>query len=382
MRTPVRWRLGLDNQAKGSLVAKGIRAGLASNTNPIGPLFALMPIAPSSPSCGAFTVVQRAPATHANGDCRCHLDPEQKSVRNPSPDSPEQAYRFRHSLETRARLLDLLPVMASNPTHSPRFAACGSDSWVEWSTNAQAYRLRSVRCGLRICPACQRAYAHRVAEKMADLFKHSRREPPKMVTLTLKPSGRELADSIRYLKSCFRRLRATTWWKSLVRYGVAVVEVTRGESHDHWHVHLHAVCWSAFIPWDELKRLWKRITCGSFIVNVRPCSDTATLTNYLTSYLTKAPDESVFASDDLAREWYRALTAQHWVIRFGSRKLLPPKKEPQRFHDWSIVCRLRDILPAVGESGWKPAALAYHAHITNRQAQEVIAHAIEVLDTA
>jgi hypothetical protein len=326
-------------------------------------------------------VVQRAPATHANGDRSSHLDTEQKSARKPSQDTPEQAFRFRHSLDIRSKLLDLLPVMATNPTHSPRFKACGSDSWVEWSANAQTYRLRSVRCGLRICPACQRAYAHRVAERMAELFKHSRREPPKMVTLTLKPSARDLADSIRYLKSCFRRLRATAWWKALVRYGVAVVEVTRGESRDHWHVHLHAVCWSTFIPWAELKRLWKRITCGSFIVNVRPCSDTDTLTKYLTSYLTKPPDASVFESDDLAREWYHALTAQHWVIRFGSRKLLPPKKEAQRFHDWSVVCRLQDILPAVGDAGWKAAAIAFHAHIPHRQAKELLNHVLESLDT-
>lgn len=299
------------------------------------------------------TAAPQAPE-YAPGEIQ--LDPRQKSVTPSTHDSPDQQYRFRHSPELRAHWLRYLPAFEPSPAKISRFNACGSKAYVEYSRNADAFRLRADHCGNRVCPACQRAYAFKLTRRLTELFTHSRSNPPLFITLTLRPSAAPLPDIIRNLKAFFRRLRATPLWKEAVRYGVAVVEVTRGKRGDHWHAHLHCVAWSKYLDARKLSAIWRKITSGSFIVDVQRVKTSDDVASYVSSYLTKPPDDAVLQSVSNSQEWYQASTRQHWVIRFGSRKLLPPRTEPQRFHDWIVVCSLGELLAAAGDLPLKAAA--------------------------
>lgn len=283
------------------------------------------------------------------------LVPEQKSVRKPSPEYQERAWRFRHCPAERQFWLRVLPQVSSKPNEVERFKSCGSDAWVEHSPSTGKVRIHSQRCMLRICPACQRAYAKRLADRTEQLFRHAKRQMPLFITLTLRTSDRPLADSVAFLRSCFRRLRATKTWKEKISYGVAAIEVTRGRNRDHWHVHLHAIAWGAFYSKDVLEKQWRRITYGSFKVDVQRARKSASLRHYISDYIAKPPAEAAFHDDALAGEWYRAVTRQHWVIRFGHKKQMPKAEDPPRVRDWVRICRLTELLPYIGDRGWQAA---------------------------
>lgn len=307
------------------------------------------------------------------------LDPEQKSVTHYHEDDADQTFRFRHSPQVRSFWLDHLPLIERNYKKVQRFEQCGSEAFVEYSPSLDDYRLRSSHCGNRICPACQRAYAHKVRQRLQTFFQHSRSDPPSFLTLTLRPSAAPLEDTCRHLKAFFRRLRATPLWKQNVRYGMAVIEVTRGKRGTHWHAHLHCVLWCSFMKQQQISDLWRKITCGSFIVDIRRVKSSDDVSDYVTTYLTKPPPEVVLQDDGLAEEWYRAVTAQHWIVRFGRKSLLPPRVEPVKARDWQPVCSLQTLLNFASDRPLKEAAALIRSRKHQRAEMELIAH---VLDSA
>lgn len=305
------------------------------------------------------------------------LVPEQKSVRKPPPEAQEQAWRFRHSTAQRQFWLRILPKVSAKPNEVERFKACGTDAWVEHSPSTGKVRIRSTRCMLRICPACQRAYARRLADRTEQLFRHTGRTMPLFVTLTLQTSTRPLPDSVAFLRSCFRRLRATKEWKQRIDFGIGAIEVTRGKHRDHWHVHIHIIAWGRFYPHDLLERQWRRITYGSFKVDVQRCAKPSSVRHYISDYITKPPAEAAFDDDGLADEWYKAVMRQHWVIRFGKRKLMPKAEDPPKVRDWETVCRLTELIPYIGDDGWRAAveAMKYRQHANEHE--ELISRVID-----
>jgi hypothetical protein len=129
-----------------------------------------------------------------------------------------------------------------------------------------------------------------------------------------------------------------------VRFGVGIVEVTRGQNGTHWHAHLHILAYADYMNQRDLSHLWSRITHGSHIVDIRQVRGSAHVTDYVTSYVTKPPDDVTQHSAELTAEWYEAVTRQHWVLRFGRKGLVPPREEKPRFSDWLIVCSLEQLL--------------------------------------
>lgn len=284
------------------------------------------------------------PETTQNKLKATSLDPLQKSVTCTHHDTIEQQYRFRFAPEMRAFWLNLLPYVEANYRKITRFKACGSEAFIEYSASTEQFRLRSNHCGNRICPACRRAYAAKLARKVASAFQQNRSRTLKFLTLTLKPSRAPLEDTLRHLRGFFRRLRQTPLWKRSVSYGIAAIEVTRGTNNSHWHAHLHVLLHSEFMPQQQLSRLWKLITRGSFIVDIRPVKSTDKVAEYITNYVTKPPESSVIASNKLATEWYAALNGQHWIVRFGKRINAPKETEATKPTDWTFVCSLQQLL--------------------------------------
>lgn len=290
---------------------------------------------------------------------RIQLDAQEISVRNHRVEAQEAAFRFRHHQNARQFWLRVLPHTCLSPSKQSRFEKCGTNAWVQFCPTSNEFRIASDRCKLRICPACAEHRARRVAAKLSLLQQRTDLPATKLLTLTLRPSKRDLPDQIAYLKACFRRLRATAFWKKATPCGLAVVEVTRGEANDHWHVHLHAVMRSQFLNSRKLSVIWKRITRGSFIVQVKAVANGQDLTTYLSRYLAKIPDPSQISSYELADEWIRAVERTHWLITFGRK---PPHHEDQAKppkQTWIHVCKLTDLLPYLQTSDWRDAAATY-----------------------
>ena len=300
---------------------------------------------------------------------------QQKSVQKPSPQALEVGWRFRREPATRSLWLRVLPSVSSKPSEIERFNHCGENAWVERSASTGRVRVRASHCGLRICPACRRNYARKLADRAQQLMENRPKEMPLFITLTLKPSAQPLGDRVAFLRSSFRRLRLTKPWKNAVDYGLAVIEVTRGKHKDHWHVHLHVLAWSRFIASGVLSTLWRRITRGSFVVDVQRARNKAKVRAYVSDYIAKPPDEACFNNDALAAEWYDALQRQHWVLRFGKRKLLPCTVKPQVLKDWLTICRLVDLLPLL-DGGNVADAAARFEHQRNADRYNEVCHRV------
>lgn len=301
---------------------------------------------------------------------------EQKSVTDTHRETSDQDYRFRHSRALRQFWLQHLHLIEPNYKKVQRFRDCGSQAFVEYSAQADAYRIRSKHCGNRICPACRSAYAARLRANLDAMFRGTRELRPKFLTLTLRPSAAPLADQVAHLRAFFRRLRSTPLWKKAVRYGLAVVEVTRGSTGKRWHVHLHAVLLSDYMPQQELSRLWRKVTHGSFIVDIRPVKQQEAVSDYIAGYVTKPPPHSVTASPSLAAEWYNAVTRAHWVVRFGIRKLIPKTPQRPKFTDWKEVCSLELLLHTHPNLPPRQAAHVLRLTMLANADQEILDHVL------
>lgn len=317
-------------------------------------------------------------AKHEHGAASpIQLDPQEISVRKHRVEAQESEFRFRHHQNARQFWLRVLPHTCLSPSKQSRFAKCGTNAWVQFCPTSKEFRIASDRCKLRICPACAEQRARRVAAKLSQLQQRTDLPATKLLTLTLRPSKRDLPDQIAYLKSCFRRLRATAFWKKASPCGLAVVEVTRGEANDHWHVHLHAVMRSQFLNCRKLSVVWKRITCGSFIVQVKAVKVGQDLTNYLARYLAKIPDPSQISSYELADEWIRAVDRTHWLITFGQKPQPHEDEAKPTRQTWIHVCKLTDLLPYIGSNDWREAAATYLQQRLREAHERTNAHVID-----
>lgn len=166
-----------------------------------------------------------------------------------------------------------------------------------------------------------------------------------MITLTLQSSPRPLCEQLNSLRTYFKLLRRKKLWKHTQDYGYAVVEVTHNAKTRHWHPHIHVLANGRFIKQHELSLLWKTITHGSKIVDVRAVSARKPLGDYLTKYLTKDPPNDAIDCPERAREWYKALTNSKWLIRWGRWPCKAPS-EPKQPGDWRVLGSLASYIAA------------------------------------
>lgn len=155
-------------------------------------------------------------------------------------------------------------------------------------------------CGNRFCPVCSRRRAYTVRFRITSIL-HLIKQPPRyswrFITLTI-PTGPHIRDQFNTINKAFRRLRQQQWWKHRVLGGVSVVEVTSRGSN--WHVHLHVLALSKYLPHAVLMQRWQTCSPGSIVwIKLIPLRAAVA---YLTQYLTKVqltPTEQEIASRGL-----------------------------------------------------------------------------------
>ena len=137
---------------------------------------------------------------------------------------------------------------------------------------------------------------------------------PKLVTLTLKHNDAPLLDQAKRIKESFRRLRARAVWKQQVVGGFWVIEIIKAKSQEGFHVHIHAIIDSKFLPQDWLSREWHRITGDSYIVDIRRCP--AKRARYVSKYIAKGSE--LTDNGQQLWEYYEAFHRRRDTNRFGA----------------------------------------------------------------
>lgn len=256
----------------------------------------------------------------------------------PQPASDvEEAFRHGEWLEDREKVRAALVASCVPLSRVERFEACGANCLVEYSPSLNKHRLRANYCQDRFCTPCSRRRSKEVAAEICELAKGER---VRFATFTLKKSDMSLNATISRLLRCFRRLRDHEFWKKTVRAGVAVVEITRGKTGDHWHVHLHVLFIGGFIDHDELRAGWKKATGDSFIVDIRKVSDVERGVGYVAKYATKGWSNDVLADPDALIECVLSLRGRRLLIYFGDWHARDDQLCKAQVFDWKRVATL------------------------------------------
>ena len=157
-----------------------------------------------------------------------------------------------------------------------------------------------VYCGDRFCTICSVGRRSRVRKRLEFLIssvKLKEGEGFKHLSLGIKNQP-DLPSMLKKLSQAFRKLRSRPLWKSRVRAGAMVIEVTGGP--ENWHAHLHIVLVSAFLPWKELHAAWLKCS-GGISVWIDTIPPTRAV-SYLTKYLSKPgcnPDDLILVNPAL-----------------------------------------------------------------------------------
>jgi hypothetical protein len=165
-----------------------------------------------------------------------------------------------------------------------------------------------------MCPICGRARSFQVAHQIDQIVAQMR--TPRQIILTVASSGKPLSHQLRFLRAAFSRLRRTPWWNRHVTGGAYTIEVTRNPDTGLWHPHIHMLVDGIFIPWQELRSHWHKITAGSKVVWISDVTSRRDSVLELCKYVGKPVASDDWPALDLC-EYALAVRGQRMVQAFG-----------------------------------------------------------------
>lgn len=286
------------------------------------------------------------------------LDHRKTTVENPRLDAIERGYRFHELRPYLTAIEAALPSLQITQKQAERFRSCGTNAWIVFSPARQRYRLKTNTCKLRWCPRCHTQVARRISDNLTRALSGKPNFRWKFVTLTTRASKLPLEDQVKHLRTSFRRLRQRKFWKTHVRGGYAVLEITYNSKTHQWHPHLHVVADAEYMQQRQLSKEWLASSRDSFVVDIRAIKNTAAAVGYVSKYLGKLPELSILADTEKTNEWITAIAGSRLINRFG--ELPEPsdaKFDEKQPADWQPVARLATVLELANRGDAKAITL-------------------------
>lgn len=205
-------------------------------------------------------------------------------------------------------------------THRPdaridRFSNCGAGMMIQKSADGTELRMVCTRCKDRFCIACGAERSAGFAERVAQ---HLAGRVTRFVTLTLRASNTPLVDQLDRLYRSFSALRRRAGLKGVFTGGACFLECKIGEGSGMWHPHLHIITEGKYIDCRELSREWHKVTGDSSIVKIKAVPDNSARAAYVTKYVTKPADNSVFAVQAMLDEFICAIGGRRLAMTYGT----------------------------------------------------------------
>lgn len=219
-------------------------------------------------------------------------------------DTKHQLYIHRATIDTRRHVLDALSSPSNHhhisnidtpdeihdyesrcKTLYDRISQCCLFPVLYRSTDTGILAISQSRCKSRACPHCSIIRGHEVEKKIQNLIKHC--DAPKLLTLTLKSSNKPLHQQLEHLKSSFTKIRRTKQWKTKIKGGLSVLEITWNPSSG-WHPHLHCIIDSTYWKQSQISQLWNKITTDSSIIDIRMIYSIKNTSHYISKYISKS----------------------------------------------------------------------------------------------
>jgi plasmid rolling circle replication initiator protein Rep len=185
-------------------------------------------------------------------------------------------------------------------------------------------------CRDRMCPRCQVGRSIENSKRIDKVVRSM--NAPRQIELTLKHKGGSLKSEIDRLWSGLRELRKSKLWKTCVKGGIGVLEVTLNEKTRCWHPHLHLIVDGEFLPQVQLSKEWKKATGDSDIVYIQAVHDRAKTSLYVAKYLSKSANPTEMHDYEI-REFATAMHGRRLVFTFGTyRKVVIDPSPTSRCH--------------------------------------------------
>lgn len=222
------------------------------------------------------------------------------------------------------------------------FDACRSVAWFVRNAKTGKIKVASSRCGIRWCPLCIRTRRFIITSAVASWLKT--RKQPKFMTLTLKHTTAPLTIQIDTLYKCFKEFKRQPWFKKKLIGGIWFFQVKKSDTDGLWHPHLHILFEGRYLPHEEASAIWKKITRGSSVVDIRAVKNPQATAKYVARYAA-APCELCDLDFERSCDVVNALHGRRIVGIFGTGhdiKLSP--KAPEDVADWQYLGTFNRIL--------------------------------------
>lgn len=300
------------------------------------------------------------------------------TIRN--PDTPSTEFRsrpvmpgeasFRHGgwAAQRGKVWDSMLRTHRSAMRLERFSNCGAGVYVQLCDATHESRLSCDRCRDRLCLACGRDRAAVMSDSLAQVMDERQ---SRFVTLTRRHSHAPLSDQITSLFDAFARLRRSKFWLSCITGGAAFLEVKLGKGTGLWHVHLHLIVTGSFIDQRLLSRAWLAVTSDSSIVDVRSIPDAGTVAKYVTKYVTKPCDASIYNVPEKLDEFVVAIQGRRLCLTWGTWRGIKLSEVPDDGKVWRPLCSIWDLRRRVS-AGDAEAILAARTLLAKHPDLEVI----------
>lgn len=258
-------------------------------------------------------------------------------------DGLELAERFRHSgwQHNRELIYASLRRTMQSISRINAFSSCGYCAFV-YRTVERPYRFRlgGSSCRDRFCLPCAIDRSRCLATNVLAALKDN---PTRFLTLTLRQNTSSLATNLTRLYDCFRRLRATAYWRSHVKGGCGFLEMKWSARHRAWNVHLHCIVHGRYLPQSDLSRIWYRVTGDSMITDIRFVHDTQRVGRYVTKYVSKPFNNTFLNRSDLLDEVVIATRGKRLCLTFGDWRGIQLTASPNE-NDWIALGTFHDIV--------------------------------------
>lgn len=238
-----------------------------------------------------------------------------------------QVYKALHRLHVRDARLD-------------RFCNCGSALWIQKAEAGDDLRITSNKCHDRCCVPCQTERATKIRENLAQVMDLKK---TRFLTLTTKHNNTPLRDQIDRLYRSFSTLRRRQSWKDHVTGGAAFLEIKLSDRDGLWHPHLHIVMNGTFWETREISREWHCVTGDSSIVKIKEITDSQAVGSYITKYVTKPFDASLYNVPNKLDEAISSLSGRRLCFTFGTWRGVKLDARPEDKTVWITVGSVENL---------------------------------------
>jgi hypothetical protein len=197
------------------------------------------------------------------------------------------------------------------------FDSCRTVAWFVRHTVSGKIRVASSRCGNRWCPLCIKTKRFAIVQSVTAWM--AKVVQPKFMTLTLKHTGSPLSDQITALYKFFKELKRRPWFKKRVFGGVWFFQVKVSKADGMFHPHIHILFQGRFIDHEKICQIWKQITHGSDIVDIRAVKNPKKAAEYVARYAS-APCDITKETEEKAIEIATALHGRRICGSWGLAK--------------------------------------------------------------